>query len=236
MMLALTLTHGAGFGVTPGPMSVPSTVVRADRQGRLVRTVTVPANVVRAKLVSVQEVKPGQPGADPKVTTVAELDAMIGEKSREHGVDPLLVHSIIHVESRYNPYALSHKGAEGLMQLMPQTARSLGVRSGFDVRQNVSGGVKYLKQMLEKFDDLRLALAAYNAGPEAVVRWNGIPPYAETQDYVYKVGKRYGELRRQHNSSQVALTPVIQAEESEPEFRPLEARVDDEGRLHLKTR
>jgi soluble lytic murein transglycosylase-like protein len=167
---------------------------------------------------------------------VAELDAMIGEKAREHGVDPLLVHSIIHVESGYNPYALSHKGAEGLMQLMPQTARKLGVRSSFDVRQNVGGGVSYLKQMLDRFGDLRLALAAYNAGPEAVARWNGVPPYAETQDYVYKVGKRYGELRRQHQSARAAVTPVIRAEEREPEYRPLEWRVDEQGRLHLSTR
>ena len=172
-----------------------STTVRAARNGRLVRTVVVPVNVVKPRLVTAVDPATAEPGV---ITTVAALDALIEETASREGVDPLLVHAVIHTESAYNPYAISYKGAEGLMQLIPGTARLMGVRNSFDIRQNVEGGVKYLKQMLDRFDDLRFAIAAYNAGPEAVARYNGIPPYAETIGYVYRVGKRYGELRRQH--------------------------------------
>jgi len=240
-MLALAVSHGALPGASPAPrrslsLAVPvsspavSTTVRAARNGRLVRAVVVPANVVKPRLVS-----PVTPSTDPgAITTVGALDALIDETASREGVDPLLVHAIIHTESAYNPYALSYKGAEGLMQLIPGTARLLGVRNSFDIRQNVEGGVKYLRRMLDRFDDLRFAIAAYNAGPEAVARYNGIPPYAETIDYVYKVGRRYGELRRQHPPKPA---PVAETQtQPQPEFRPVESYLDAEGRLHLRTR
>lgn len=239
-MLALAVSHGALLGASPAPRrasspsQVPapaiSTTVRAARNGRLVRAVVVPANVVKPRLVTAKTPE-SVPGA---ITTLAALDALIEETATREGVDPLLVHAIIHTESAYNPYAISYKGAEGLMQLIPGTARLMGVRNSFDIRQNVEGGVKYLKQMLGRFDDLRFAIAAYNAGPEAVARYNGIPPYAETIGYVYRVGKRYGELRRQHppKPATVAETQTQPA----PEFRPVESHLDDQGRLHLRTR
>lgn len=106
----------------------------------------------------------------------------------KYKVDPALVRAVIHAESAFNVRAKSSKGAQGLMQLMPGTAKDLGIRNAFDARQNIEGGVKYLASLLKQFDgDIRLATAAYNAGPNAVKKYNGIPPYAETQVYVERV-------------------------------------------------
>lgn len=112
--------------------------------------------------------------------------------AREFGVDPALVRAVIHAESAFNPKARSPKGAQGLMQLMPGTARELGVTDTLTVADNIRGGVRYLARMLKTFDgDIRLATAAYNAGPGAVSRYKGVPPYAETRAYVERVGILY---------------------------------------------
>ncbi len=105
---------------------------------------------------------------------------------------------MIQVESNYNPYAVSPKGAQGLMQLMPETARRFGVRNTFDIKENIEGGVRYLKYLGTLFpEDPRLTIAAYNAGEGAVWKYgNSIPPYRETEQYVDRVGKRYGQARR----------------------------------------
>ncbi len=105
-----------------------------------------------------------------------------------HGVDPKLVHSIIAAESDYNPDAVSVRGAVGLMQLMPDTAMSYGVRNTFDPVENIEAGVRYLKDLFRTYqDDLDMILAAYNAGPEALKKYSGIPPYPETLRYIRKV-------------------------------------------------
>jgi len=118
----------------------------------------------------------------------AKIAESIDRWSAERELDPLLVHAVVQVESGFNPRALSNKGAMGLMQLMPGTARELEVGDPWDPEQNVRGGTEYLRRMLERFDhDLEKALAAYNAGPEAVSRHAGIPPFAETRDYVRKI-------------------------------------------------
>jgi soluble lytic murein transglycosylase-like protein len=112
--------------------------------------------------------------------------------ARKHGVDPDLVDLVIRMESGYNPRAVSPMGARGLMQLLPSTASLYGVENVFDARENLIGGVRYLRDLLTRFrDDVKLALAAYNAGPEAVERHNGVPPYSETRDYVRSILAAY---------------------------------------------
>jgi soluble lytic murein transglycosylase-like protein len=122
----------------------------------------------------------------------AYLSALIAGASKQHGVDPRLVAAIAGRESAFNPLAVSPVGAGGVMQLMPATARFIGVTNVFDARENVFGGVRYLRTLLDTFHgDLDLTLAAYNAGPGAVQKYNGIPPYPETRDYVRIVRARY---------------------------------------------
>jgi len=117
----------------------------------------------------------------------------IREIAARYGLSPGLVESVIRVESAFNPWAMSRKGAQGLMQLMPQTASSLGVRDAFDPRQNIEGGVRHLRSLVDRYPgNLPLALAAYNAGENAVTHYRGIPPYPETQQYVRKILETHG--------------------------------------------
>ena len=117
---------------------------------------------------------------------------IIQQYSKLYGVSKELIKAIITVESCFDRYAVSRVGAKGLMQLMPQTAELMGVYNVFNAKDNIRGGTRYFRQMLELFEfDLELALAAYNAGPNAVKKYNGIPPYSETQKYVKKVIKHY---------------------------------------------
>lgn len=118
----------------------------------------------------------------------AEYEQIISTTAQKYGVNPSLVKAVIHAESGYNPKAVSPKGASGLMQLMPATARSLNVADSFNPRDNVEGGVKYLRFLLDTFKgNVSLALAAYNAGLSKVAKYGGIPPYQETRTYVDRV-------------------------------------------------
>lgn len=120
-----------------------------------------------------------------------DFDGLIARTARSYGVEPALVKAVIAAESGFDVDAVSRVGAQGLMQLMPATARELGVRAPLRPHDNVQGGVLYLRQMLDRFGDVSLALAAYNAGPGAVDRHAGIPPYPETQAYVARVMNYY---------------------------------------------
>jgi len=124
---------------------------------------------------------------------------IINSACNRHGVDPALVHAIVKVESDFNPYAMSRKGAMGLMQLMPQTAAEMKVGNSFNPHDNIDGGVKYVRYLIDRYEgNLSLALAAYNSGETAVKKWGTIPPYRETQNYVQRILRIYGGDEKVH--------------------------------------
>jgi hypothetical protein len=198
-------------------------VVKVDvRSGKLVRTlVATPKTDL-----------PGPAGG------AADVHSLVAEAAKNFDVNPLLVDSVIQVESNYNPFAVSPKGAQGLMQLMPGTAQRFGVTDSFDPKQNIEAGVRYLKLLKDTFQDERLAIAAYNAGERAVAKYKDVPPYAETVSYVAKVGKKYGQAKRAASQSNEIEHQAKNAEEPKPEEGPkhILAYVDPEGKLHIATR
>jgi soluble lytic murein transglycosylase-like protein len=136
--------------------------------------------------------QPAPAATGPRPTTPQELDRIVQATAEKHSVDARLVRAVIATESNWNATAVSRKGAQGLMQLNPDTAQELGVADAFDPAQNVDGGVRYLGMMLDRYNgDVHMALAAYNAGPGAVDRSGGIPRIAETRNYVQKVTSAY---------------------------------------------
>jgi soluble lytic murein transglycosylase len=153
--------------------------------------------------------------ADPRYREVPGYDAIrkaavygrygkfIRTASERYGLDPELIRAIIKVESSFNPYAVSEKGAMGLMQLMPETAEEMQVGEPFEAKENIMGGSRYLRKLLNMFDgDLRLGLAAYNAGPTKVLKNRSIPKIPETEQYVKKVMREYGRSRANAMASQ----------------------------------
>jgi len=126
-----------------------------------------------------------------RVPSYVGYDGLISLTARQHKVSPALVKAVIAAESLFDPSAVSHKGAQGLMQLMPATAAELGVRDPMRADDNVEGGTRYLREMLDRYGDMVHAVAAYNAGPTAVDRYRGVPPYPETRDYVQRVMTYY---------------------------------------------
>jgi soluble lytic murein transglycosylase-like protein len=178
-------------------------------------------------------------------TGSAQVDGYLIDSGTRNGIDPLLLYSIMHQESSFKAGAISPKGARGLMQLMPGTAVRYGVTNIFDPRQNIEGGARYVRFLLERFDgDVNLTLAGYNAGEGAVEKYGRrIPPYAETQEYVRRISRRYSMLRDPNaalyaprvSTSQLAR---LQGKQSVPltiyERTVLTVRLPD-GRLQLTT-
>jgi soluble lytic murein transglycosylase-like protein len=144
--------------------------------------------------------------------TAAAMGQMLDRAGARHNIDADLLASIVLAESAGNPRAVSRVGAQGLMQLMPATASVLGVHNAFAPEENISGGTAYLDQLLTRFhDDIRLAVAAYNAGPAAVDRYHGIPPYAETRAYVARVVREFNRRKRAASTSQSVQPNLIAA-------------------------
>jgi hypothetical protein len=192
-----------------------TSVVRPDlRTGKLVRSMVIVSKPVNEQRVAETVVKPRVVNGDESVATaVAPLPTGINEAveriASEHSLPPQLLHSVIKVESNYNPYAVSNKGAQGLMQLIPETARRFGVNNAFNPVENIQGGAKYLRYLLDLYGgNYPLALAAYNAGEAAVAKYGGIPPYAETQNYVIQVRKQLEAAKKAAAVKQPAPAPA----------------------------
>jgi len=177
-------------------------VVRPDlRTGKLVRSISVSSKPVAGVRVAETVVQPVVVGAGvPEPEPVAPspgLDEAVRRIAAENSLSPQLIHSVIKVESNYNPHAISNKGALGLMQLIPATARRFGVSDVFNPVQNIQGGAKYLRYLLDLYsEDYPLALAAYNAGEAAVARYGGVPPFAETRNYVLQVRRQLEQAKK----------------------------------------
>lgn len=154
-------------------------------------------NLILEKLNQKQVGSAGGVRRNPtSVSGAGDFEELIQTASRRYELDPGLLKAVIHQESGFNPNVVSSAGAMGLMQLMPGTAQGLGVTDPFDPGQNIDGGARYLRTQLDRFGSLPLALAAYNAGPGAVNKYQGVPPYAETQQYIRAVSalfERYKE-------------------------------------------
>lgn len=176
---------------------------------------------------------PVVPAPAPAVTTAPavlppapDLNQVVNSASAAYHLDPDLVNSVIHAESGFNSHAVSRKGAQGLMQLMPDTASKLGVANPFDPQSNVAGGSRYLRELLERYNfDLIKALAAYNAGPKRVEQYQGVPPYRETHDYVARIVREYNRKKiaqekqaaAEHGKTKASRQPAASASASQPQ-------------------
>jgi hypothetical protein len=180
---------------------------------------------------------PLNPSLGGFTTGNSEVDTFIVESGKRNSVDPLLLYSIMHQESSFKARALSPKGARGLMQLMPPTASRFGVTNIWDPKQNIEGGARYMRFLLDLFSgDVRLALAGYNAGEGAVMKYGyQVPPYAETREYVRRIGNRYSMIR---DPDAIAKAGILSVQQKDPtplniyERSVFMARTPD-GRLQL---
>ena len=205
-------------------------VVKADvKTGKLVRSVAIEPRPVTPLSTELPAATAAQQSHD--------LDEIIERVAGEQGVESPLVHSVIRAESNYNPHALSPKGAQGIMQLIPATAKRFGVNNAFDAEENIQGGVRYLRFLLDYFKgDYARAIAGYNAGEAAVDRYHGIPPYAETQNYVYQVAKNLKTARQE-------VKPVAAKQDApKPVTAPslvtapaIVASVGEDGKVYYRT-
>jgi soluble lytic murein transglycosylase-like protein len=196
------LTAVLGTAATPdGPQRITSTVHADFRTGKLVRSVIVTSKPVSRHTVAETVVLPRVVSSAVAAVEVsraapAGINDAVERIAAQQSLSPQLIHSVIKVESNYNPFAVSPKGARGLMQLIPSTARRFGVSDSFNPLENIQGGARYLKYLLDLYDgSYPLALAAYNAGEGAVARYGGVPPYAETQNYLVLIQKQLAGAR-----------------------------------------
>ena len=214
--MTVALCVAAGWLVLPAQAQLSSYV---DEHGNLIYTnadspARRKAEAQKRSLAPDAKTQAAQAGADsgalPKSINPDVLHQIVQETAQKHDIDPALVSAVISTESNWNTSALSRKGAQGLMQLVPETAQKLGVYNAWDPQQNIDGGVRYLHMLLDRYNgDLPKALAAYNAGPSAVDRWGGVPDYPETREYVRKVTHSYFQPgSAQRSGSRAASRPI----------------------------
>ena len=205
------------FAVVPGymltrPGGVPTLTSEAEADTE--------AMAVSAAVAEESDEEPAEPAEESKPRlAMADIHAHIKQVALRHGISPLLVAAIIEAESEFNPRAVSRKGARGLMQLMPATASSLAVHDSFDPYENIDGGVRHLRRLLDRFHgNIPLAVAAYNAGEQTVINYHGVPPYRETRRYVAKILRRinyrgvaviYGSSSRRVVTTESTMKPQI---------------------------
>lgn len=218
-MLSLGLAGSAA--ISPAETRVVTSIVHTDAQtGKLVRTTVT--------------------SSSPSATSASKpqnLKDIIESAAAKNEVEAPLVYSVIRAESNYNPVAVSNKGAQGLMQLIPATAKRFGVKDSFDSKDNVEGGVKYLRYLIDLFHgDYARAVAAYNAGEAAVSKYGGVPPYKETQNYVAQVVKQLAAERRAFSEKPaiVAEAASVPAESTETSS-PVIASFTADGRVYYRT-
>ena len=213
VLFALATATWAAEAASPGMQVVYDAVlrngfsIRHDHQEKLQGVTRLylsadPSNgfvdVPTEEIVSVdrQEIPLPPPAPAAQAATREDVDRFVNSASDQHQVDPDLIRSVIKAESGFNPRAVSPKGAQGLMQLMPQTASQLGVKDAFAPGENIEGGTRYLRDLLVLYNnDMAKALAAYNAGPQRVAQYNGVPPYRETHAYVARVIKDFNRTK-----------------------------------------
>jgi soluble lytic murein transglycosylase-like protein len=183
-----------------------TTMIHPDlRTGKLVRSVTVTSKPIAAQRV----VSPAAVSTQATAPAAFGLDEAIEQIAAQVSLQPQVIHSVIKVESNYNPLAISPKGAQGLMQLIPATARRFGVSNVFNPAENIQGGSKYLKYLLDLYGgNYALALAAYNAGEAAVARYGGVPPFPETKNYLILVARQLQEAKKTEAAKQKTIAAV----------------------------
>ena len=187
MVPMLALAVAIALAAMAAPASADSLCAFRTESGAIVFTNTPTNDGLCASAAGAPPIGP------PSQDAVARYDPIIRAAAGRYGVSARLVHAVVATESAYNPSAVSPKGAQGLMQLMPATAKRYGVTDSFDATQNIRAGVAHLRDLLDVFrDNTRLAVAAYNAGQKAVERYSGVPPFAETREYVRRVMGRLG--------------------------------------------
>ena len=197
------------WGVTAGQIRAGEIVAYRDADGRCVY-VNSDDRELNA-LVKSRGVRAARKAIDERKRALLDIDDYIEQTATEQRLDPRLVRAVIQVESAWNVSAVSDKGAMGLMQLMPETALRFGVRNPFDAKENISGGTRYLRFLLDRFhENLRYSLAAYNAGENAVDSWGDVPPYAETKTYLKRIEMIYAARQEEPALNVKSISRTLQ--------------------------
>ncbi len=215
------------YAADPAPAAPRvKSVIRTDPQtGKLVRRV-----IVAAQPAAVSSAAQAPAAVAPKSPVTPAIKSMVESAAARQSLPPELLHSVIQVESNYNPNAVSPKGAQGLMQLIPDTARRFGVNNAFDPVENIEGGARYLKYLLDMYKgDYSRALAAYNAGEGAVAKYDGIPPYRETVNYVAQVSKRFDAAAKAAVPAPVAPVAAAPAAPAADAPKQIEQVIEADG-------